>query len=122
MNAVLWVLQALLACAFLAAGGMHAAAPMATLVAKMAWVADAPRWLPRFIGALEMLGAIGLIVPMATGIAAWLTPLAAACLAAMMLLATVMHWVRAELSNGVPSAVLFLSCSLVAAVRVRLVP
>jgi uncharacterized membrane protein YphA (DoxX/SURF4 family) len=119
VNALLWGLQALLACAFLAAGGMHGAVPIATLATKMPWVADAPRWLPRFIGAMEVLGAVGLIVPMATRIAPWLTPLAAAGLAVMMLLATVMHLIRAELSNGVPSVVLFLLCSLVAFVRAR---
>jgi uncharacterized membrane protein len=119
VNAVLWGLQALLACVFLAVGGMHLATPMATLADKMPWVADAPRWLPRFIGAMEVLGALGLTVPAATGIAPWLTALAAAALAAMMLLATVMHLLRAETSNGVPSVVLFLLCSLVAFARAR---
>lgn len=119
MNGLLWVLQVLLACAFSVVGAMHCAAPWATLAAKMAWVADAPRWLPRFIGVMEVVGALGLIVPAAARIAPWLTPLAAGGLAAMMLMAALMHWVRAEIANGVPSVVLLLLCSLVAFARAR---
>lgn len=119
MNGLLWVLQVLLACAFSVAGAMHCVAPWATLAAKMAWVADVPRWLPRFIGVMEVMGALGLIVPAAARIAPWLTPLAAGGLAAMMLMAALMHLVRAEIADGVPSVVLLLACSFVAFGRAR---
>jgi putative oxidoreductase len=114
VNVLLWGLQALLACVFLAAGGLHLGASQAALAAKMAWVGDVPSWLPRFIGAMEVLGALGLIVPAATRFAPWLTPLAAGGLAAMMLLAAAMHLIRGEFSIGVPSFVLLLLCSSVA--------
>lgn len=44
---------------------------------KLAWVKSAPVWLPSFVGVMEILGAIGLILPVATQIAPQLTPLAA---------------------------------------------
>ena len=45
----------------------------------------------RIIGVLEVLGAIGLILPALTGILPWLVPTAAAALAVLMVLAAVFH-------------------------------
>ena len=59
MNAALWILQIFLAVAFFAFGGMKLGLSEAALAAKLGWVASAPKWLPSFIGATEVLGAIG---------------------------------------------------------------
>jgi hypothetical protein len=48
------------------------------------WVSDFPTTV-RLIGALEVLGAVGLVAPAATGILPWLTPLAALGLAGLMI-------------------------------------
>ena len=56
----------------------------------------------RFIGVMELLGAAGLILPAVTGIAPILTPLAAAGLAVMMLLAAPTHLRRKEPSRHCP--------------------
>jgi putative oxidoreductase len=122
MNTVLWILQLLLAAAFLAFGGMKLGLSDAALAAKLGWVASVPSWLPRFIGVAEVLGAIGLVLPAATRIAPWFTPLASASLASITLLAVVVHFARNEGALGTPAAVLFLLCTVLTAGRWWLVP
>jgi uncharacterized membrane protein len=96
VNIVLWILQGLLAAAFLMAGIMHATQPKAKLVARLPWAEDFSPPTLRFIGTAEMLGALGLILPAATGILPWLTPLAATGLAVIMVLAAATHARRKE--------------------------
>ena len=96
MKVALWIAQALLALAFLAAGGMKLTQPLATLTASIAWTADVPELLVRLIGLAEVLGALGLVLPAATRIRPRLTPLAAAALALDMALASVFHLARGE--------------------------
>ena len=95
-NVALWIVQVLLAELFLMAGSMKATAPMADLVAKMGWPGDVPPWLVRFIGASEMAGALGLLLPAATRILPALTPLAAVGLTTVMTLAALFHLSRGE--------------------------
>lgn len=92
----LWVAQCVAAAAFLAAGGMKLSAPIETLQAQMPWVEGALGGSVRFIGAVEVLGAIGLTVPAATRVMPKLTPLAAVGLGTVMLLAAVTHLSRGE--------------------------
>ena len=122
MRYVLWVLQVLLGLAFLAAGGMKLILPYAELAQQMAWVSDVPEWLVRFIGVAEVLGGLGLILPAATRILPWLTPLAAAGLALDMLFATLFHLVRGEVGVGVVPLLLGLLAALIAYGRWRMVP
>ena len=96
MKVALWIVQALLALAFLAAGAMKLTQPLATLAASIAWTADVPEMLVRLIGLAEVLGALGLVLPAATRIRPRLTPLAAAALALDMVLASVFHLARGE--------------------------
>ena len=97
MNIALWILAGLLALAFLAAGAMKLAQPRAKLAASgMAWVEDYKEGAVKGIGALEVLGALGLILPAALGIATFLTPLAALGLALVMAGAVVVHARRGE--------------------------
>ena len=60
------------------------------------WVHALPASVVKLIGVAEILGAIGLIVPLLTGIQPWLTWLAAAALALVMLLAAAFHLSRQE--------------------------
>lgn len=96
MNTVLWILQALLALAFLAAGATKLSRPKEKLEATMSWVTDVSASAVRFIGTVEVLGALGLILPAATGIATVLTPLAAVGLGLVMVGAIVTHARRTE--------------------------
>jgi hypothetical protein len=117
VNAFLWVLQSLLAAAFLASAGMKLGMSQAALGAQLPWVASVPEWLPRFIGAAELIGALGLLLPSATGILPWLTPLSAAALALLMLSAVSLHLVRNEASVGIVAALLCAVCVFVAVGR-----
>ncbi|PYN64036.1 MAG: hypothetical protein DMD93_23015 [Candidatus Rokuibacteriota bacterium] len=88
VNFVLWGAQGFLAVFFLAAG-----APKLIGRGLERWTgfSDLPRPLVVFIGVTEVLGAAGLVLPMATGIVPWLTPLAAVGLGIIVLMATGFH-------------------------------
>ena len=92
LNLVLWSVQGFLALFFLAAG-----APKLIGRGMERWTgfSELARPLVVFIGFTEVLGAAGLVLPMATGILPWLTPLAAVGLAIIVLMAAGFH-VRAD--------------------------
>lgn len=117
MNVALWIIAIVVAAAFLAAGLTKLSQPKEKLVATMGWAADFSAGTVKFIGAIEILGAIGLILPAAVGIAPILTPLAATGLAIVMVLATVVHARRKELSNIAITVVLFILAAFVAVMR-----
>ncbi len=99
MNIALWIVQILLALAFAMAGIMKVTQPIDRLETRMGWVKDVgPRGV-RLIGSLEILGAIGLILPAVTGILPWLTPVAAVGLALTMVGAMITHGRRGEYSG-----------------------
>ena len=107
MNVVLWIVQAILAVAFVLAGVMKSTQPKEKLQPNLPWVEDFSLGTIRLIGVTELLGGIGLILPAVTGIAPILTPIAAACLAVVMVLAAATHIRRKEPSGVVINAVLF---------------
>jgi hypothetical protein len=98
MNLILWSVQGFLALFFLAAG-----LPKISGRGLEKWVgfSDLPRPLVISIGAAELLGAAGLVLPMATGILPWLTPLAAIGLAVNVLMASGFHIRAGEWLNAV---------------------
>ena len=117
MNLVLWAIQIVLAVAFGAAGTMKLIRSKAQLASNphMGWMRDVPEQQIKLLGAAEILGAFGLIVPAATGIAPDLTSAAAACLATLMGGAAATHMFRRE--SGTAPAVLAMLAIIVAAVR-----
>ncbi|WP_188194792.1 DoxX family protein [Nonomuraea sp. SYSU D8015] len=108
MNIVLWIVAALLALVFLGAGGAKLAQSKEKLTASpnMGWAEDFPPRALKAIGALEVLGALGLILPPALGIAPVLAPLAAAGLAVTMIGAILTHARRKETQPIVINVVL----------------
>ena len=96
LRIALWVAQVLLAAAFGMSGLMKLSTPIADLAAQMAWVASVPPALVRFIGAAELAGAIGLILPALARIQPRLTTLAAVGLIVVMVLASIVHATRGE--------------------------
>ncbi|MDN5726655.1 MAG: DoxX family protein [Propionibacteriales bacterium] len=97
MPVALWIVNGILAAAFLAAGLMKLLRPREALVrAGMSFAGDTPPAAVKAIGAVEVLGALGLILPRATGIAPVLTPLAAVGLAVTMVGAIIVHVRRQE--------------------------
>ncbi len=121
MNMALWVVAVLLAVAFLGFGAVHAFR-YDQARQRTTWVKDVPRGLVTFIGIAELLGALGLILPAAAGILPWLTPLAAAGLAAIMVLAAIFHASRHEYSSIGVNVVLLLPAIFVAYGRFVLAP
>jgi uncharacterized membrane protein len=114
VNAFLWIVQAVLAVMFGMAGVMKSTRPIDKLAAKLPWVSDFSAATVRFIGVVELAGALGLILPAATGIAPVLTPLAATGLAVVMVLAAVVHARRREPSAIAFNTVLLILAALVA--------
>jgi hypothetical protein len=110
-NTALWLLQGFLALAFTAAGGAKVALAREQLATRMHWAASWPRGRIKALGVAELAGAGGLLLPGLIGLPGWLTPLAAACLAALMVGAIQTH---RRLGEGfVPAAVTLGLCLLV---------
>jgi uncharacterized membrane protein YphA (DoxX/SURF4 family) len=110
VSVFLWVLQGVLAAIFAMAGILKTTQPKDKLQKSLPWTEDVSPMMIRFIGAVELLAAIGLIAPALTGIAPILTPLAAIGLAVVMVLAAITHARRGE-----PSAIAINIVILVAA-------
>jgi uncharacterized membrane protein YphA (DoxX/SURF4 family) len=121
MNIALWILQGLLAVSMLGSGAMKFGKSKAKLVSdfKMAWATDFSEAQIKLIASAEVVGAIGLIVPWATRIAPVLTPVAAVCLAILMLGAARIHFARKE--PLAPPLVIAVLCLVVAVGRSGLV-
>ena len=97
MNTAIWVAQSILALIFIGSGLSKLTQPYEKLAGQMGYVNDFTPGAIRGIGSLEVLGAIGIVVPALTGILPWLTPLAAGGLAVNMGGAISTHLRRKEL-------------------------
>jgi uncharacterized membrane protein YphA (DoxX/SURF4 family) len=104
MNIVFWIITGLTALAFLAAAAMKLTQPKEKMVTQMKWVEDFDQNTIRGIGGLEVLGAIGLVLPRLTNVLPWLSSLAAIGLILTMIGAAVVHVRRKE--TIVPNIVL----------------
>jgi putative oxidoreductase len=119
MKILLWVLQVLLALAFLAHGVMLLVPPQA--IAEQL-NASLPRWFQVFLGVAEVLAAVGLTLPGMTRIQPWLVPLAAAGIMIVMVSATIFHLMRGEMSAAMTTIVLLAMATFVAYMRWRVTP
>lgn len=120
MNAVVWIAAGLLAAVFLMAGAMKLARSKAQLAANpsMGWAADFPPGILKLIGAAEVAGALGLVLPGAVGVATWLVPAAAIGLGVVMVGAVITHGRRREYPNVVINLVLLAIAVFVAVERI----
>jgi len=122
MNIALWVVQGLLALAFLGAGGMKASQPIANLKKNMKWVEATTPPIVRIVGTLEILGALGLILPAVTHIFPWLTAVAAACLVLTMIVAVFIHIGQKDYTGASAPIVLLLLALFIVYGRFLVVP
>jgi uncharacterized membrane protein YphA (DoxX/SURF4 family) len=122
MGIALWVVQVLVAAAFLVSGATKLSQPKEKLVKNMAWVEDFSQQTVRLIGAVEVLGAIGIVVPALTGIVPWLTPLAALGLVLTMIGAALTHLRRTEYGSIAMNAVLLVLAAFVVYGRFFVLP
>ena len=119
MNIFLWVLQALLAMAFLAHGWLLLIPP-ASMVEQMN--AAIPRGLQLFIGMAEVFAAAGLTLPGITRYQPWLVSRAAAGLMIVMISATIFHSMRGEVSSAITTALLLVVVTFVEYMRWGVAP
>ena len=115
MNVVLWIVAGLVAVAFLTSGLMKLSQPKKKLAdSGMGWTEDFSDGAVKGIGALEVLGALGLILPAVFDVATVLVPIAATGLALVMLGAAVTHARRRENQMIVVNVVLLALAAFVA--------
>ena len=115
MNLALWIIAIVLAVAFAGSGLMKLVVPKDKLVtAGQGWAQDYSPTNIRLIGLVELLGAVGLVLPAAVHIAPILVPLAAVGLALVMVGAIVVHARRKEPVNIVVNVVLIVLALVVA--------
>jgi hypothetical protein len=93
------------------AGVGHGLMPIEQAAKNSPWITGIPVALARFIGYSELAAGFGLILPAATRILPWLTPLAASGLAIIMILAIPFHIMRGE-SNVIGMHFIVASLSL----------
>jgi uncharacterized membrane protein YphA (DoxX/SURF4 family) len=96
MNIALWVIAGLLAAVFLLAGITKLTQPKEKLATMMTWTKDHSEGRVKTLGTLEVLAAIGLILPAALNIVPVLVPLAALGLVVVMIGAVFTHARRNE--------------------------
>jgi hypothetical protein len=111
MTIGLWAAQALLALFYGGVGAMKAFSPLESLTQMLPYAAEMPAFV-RFIGTMELLGAIGLILPALTRILPWLTVAAAAGLSLVQVSAIVFHAMRGETGQTLPMNLVLLALSL----------
>ncbi|HTU00301.1 MAG TPA: DoxX family protein [Candidatus Sulfotelmatobacter sp.] len=101
MNTALWIIAGLLAAVFLFAGASKLFIPREKLARAPGggWVLDFSAGFVKGLGAVEILGAVGLILPALLDIAPVLVPLAATGLATIMVGAAIVESRRREFKH-----------------------
>ena len=118
MSIAVWIVSGLLAAAYLFAGSNKLFRSREALKPTMAFVESLTPWQVKVIGALELLGAIGLILPVLTGIAPILTPIAAVGLALLQVGAFALHVKRGEARTAsIVNGLLFATAAFLAVTR-----
>jgi len=111
-----WMLSGVLALVFLIVGGVKVFR-YELAKERFSWVEHVPRALAQLIGVFEILGALGLILPVATGLYPWLTPLAAIALGWLMFMGATFNFQRRESTDGFLNLVLLAMLAFVAYIR-----
>jgi uncharacterized membrane protein len=114
MSALLWVLQIVLALIFLPLGLLTVVGSRPRLLRVAPWVEDFPDPVVRIIGVLEILGALGVVVPAVLGLWTVLVPVAATGLGLLMIGAIVEHLTRGEVDRISAPAALLVAAAAVA--------
>ena|SRR5688572_17837064 len=115
MKILLWIIQAFLAGLFLFAGAVKLVLPLDQMEGPVAL----PGWFLRFLGVVEVLGALGLILPGVLRIRPGLTPLAASGLVIIMIGATAITFRAGMMGVAFFSLFVGILCLVVAYFRSR---
>jgi len=119
MNIFLWILQLLLAAQFLQHGLIMLFPPEEYIEIMNATLGVGLRY---FIGIVEILAVVGLILPGLLRIYTWLLPLTLAGLTILIACATVYHAIRGEMSSALYTAVLFVLIAFTGYMRWKVKP
>jgi uncharacterized membrane protein len=84
MNIALWIVAGLFGVAYVAGGTVKLTMDHEKYAAKLGWPADFTPGNVRFMGVLEVLGGIGLVLPALVDVVPVLVPIAASCMALYM--------------------------------------
>jgi hypothetical protein len=125
VNIALWIITGLLTAIFLLSGFGKLFVPrekMAGMMDAAAWVLDFKPATLKVIGSLEILGALGLILPALLDIAPILVPLAASGLTLLMTGAVIMRIRRGETKAAVVDGTYLALAAFVAIGRFALEP
>ncbi|WP_420153741.1 DoxX family protein [Siphonobacter sp.] len=98
LHVTLWLVQLLLATSLLWAASMKLFQTLDTLATMWPWTAQVPRSLVTLTGLVDVLGALGLVLPMLLHVKPVLTPLAAMGVVVLMMTASIFHIARGEAS------------------------
>jgi hypothetical protein len=96
MRVAYWIVAALLALFYLYSGGIKVVRSKDQLRPMMGWIDSVPLRLVRTIGVLEVLGAVGLVLPPLTGVAPGLALAAAIGLVLIQVGGISLHLSRGE--------------------------
>lgn len=121
METVGWILAIVIACAFVGAGAMKLVTPYEELAHKLGvWVHAFTPGQIKLLAAAEILGAVGVIVPWVVDVAPVLSPIAALCLGAIMIGASVVHARQGEKQEIAVNTILLALCVALAVIRFNL--
>jgi hypothetical protein len=109
----LWIAQLLLAAAYGLFGSMKATQPLDQLSIMMKWIPDFPPMFVRTLGIVEVLGAVGLILPSLLRIQPRLTVVAALCILAHQFCAVALHVSKGEFDVLGLNAVLIVLAAMI---------
>jgi hypothetical protein len=115
MNTTTWILQAILATVF-TGSGLFILFNKEKLSSKLSWLKEFSPAVVAFICLSKVVGAIGLILPMLTGILPILTPFAAIGIATIMALAFSYH-IRKKEYKDIPATIIFFSIAIFIAIN-----
>lgn len=116
MLIAVWIVSAFLALAYLFAGGNKVIRPYEGVKTTMKFAEDFAPWQVKLIGVVEVLGAIGLILPPLVNVAPVLAGFAAAGLVLVQVVALIVHLRRHDPVKQLPVNVLLLVLALFVAI------
>jgi uncharacterized membrane protein len=120
MNIALWILQIMLAAAFLTTGSIKVVITKEKLAKAFEWVDDYSENKIKIIGTVELIGALGLFLPGVSIISAIIIPLSALGLSVIMIMAAIAHFKRKETEELIVNVLLFSLLLVVAVTRLLL--
>jgi hypothetical protein len=108
----LWVASVLAALFYFMAFYMKVIQPKEKTAAMMPWVSDSSPGFVKFVGFVDLAGGLGLLLPVATGILPFLTPLAALGTIVLQVLAIGLHGRRGETSKTIGLNIILLAIGI----------